>query len=806
MSEIYSKSSDNSKEMDKNKLSIFNDDNIKNREDYKDLKWEYNYVWDIIKKQTWNNLKWLSEEIDILNLSSKDLLDKFIDSDFESSNWITQEDKKQYLLFLSDIIKDALNWDLNLINIKNIDIDWNKKLSLFELKQIKSQIQTNFIDIKKMGSYESFLDVYKDIDDDINWLSITDNIDNLLWWKTISESLVNNIWDISKQDADKLLSSKWWDDDFWKWILFAISREVPQMAEDILIFLADLPGALLSLPQYLYYNFRDWYAYDMKVRSMEQKHPVLWLVWLFKNWWEVLTKLASELWSPSNWTAWWIVLSITAIVWLLAWWAWAVKLASKAGKLWKVWKWLERLDRTINFSEHAAINSVWKIAFNAPKIHEINNIPTKELITIDDNWLLKFYSNDHFRDIDGIEFEKLLIEKIDEFESINWTKVKKIDISEFNNIEHKYLKEKIYTIVWNNFPLLEVSRLTEWSKVVDITFLWIKTLNDNISKEFVDLFNNSLKSYLHKNFYKNSWINPHWRIVRDNYKHMTFSMNSSNDISNTIFWNIKNKTKLLEFIFDNLDKNKLNLALREAKVKDLESVKNILLNEFDFWIWTTIVKKSNNWNEISLSDKLESFYKAEISSRNKVDLSNLWDNLEFNFENIISFAKEALNQEKDIINKYNWKKFIFNSTEFDVIVNWKINSILLRYVRKWEDIWDKDLKLLVGNYINSLNDWFDFIAPFVEKTQLEDIWKIETQIERWIIDIDLLKNTYKNTLSVNALKLESKWKEWLRVFIDIVDMWIMNLNDFRKLASRIVSWDLKKRRFIWFIICMTNSY
>jgi hypothetical protein len=38
MSEIYSKSSDNSKEMDKNKLSIFNDDNIKNREDYKDLK------------------------------------------------------------------------------------------------------------------------------------------------------------------------------------------------------------------------------------------------------------------------------------------------------------------------------------------------------------------------------------------------------------------------------------------------------------------------------------------------------------------------------------------------------------------------------------------------------------------------------------------------------------------------------------------------------------------------------------------------------------------------------------------------
>jgi hypothetical protein len=31
-----------------------------------------------------------------------------------------------------------------------------------------------------------------------------------------------------------------------------------------------------------------------------------------------------------------------------------------------------------------------------------------------------------------------------------------------------------------------------------------------------------------------------------------------------------------------LDKNKLNLALSEAKVKDLESVKNILLNEFDF--------------------------------------------------------------------------------------------------------------------------------------------------------------------------------------------------------------------------------
>lgn len=438
------------------------------------------------------------------------------------------------------------------------------------------------------------------------------------------------------------------------------------------------------------------------------------------------------------------------------------------------------------------VDDIIELPIVTPTMHEISKLSINELITIDNKWVLKIESSDYFRDINSKELEKVLLERIEKIESNKWIQVKTIDISEFNKVEHKYLKEKLYNIIWNNFPLLEVSRLSEWSKVLDITFLWVKALNDNISKEFVDLFNGQVKKYFYNNFNKNTWWEwNYWRIIRDNYKHITFSMNSKKDISETIFWNIKNKRVLLENIFDNLDKKELNLALKEAKIKDLDKVKSTLLKNFDFWIWTTIVQKRNKSWDLTANDKLEAFYKAEIASRNKVDLGELWDNLEFSFDNIKLFAENALIKEKEVVSTFVWKKFTFNSTEFDIVVNWKINNILLRYIRKWENIWDEKLYKLVNEYITNLNDWFDFIAPFVEKSQLNDVNIIEKQIEVGIIDTNLIKDTYKNTLSIDALKIQSKWKEWLRIFIDIVDMWIMNLNDFRTLAWKIVSWELK---------------
>jgi hypothetical protein len=114
----------------------------------------------------------------------------------------------------------------------------------------------------------------------------------------------------------------------------------------------------------------------------------------------------------------------------------------------------------------------------------------------------------------------------------------------------------------------------------------------------------------------------------------------------------------------------------------------------------------------------------------------------------------------------------------------------LKYVRKEEDIWNNVLKSKIKEYIDNLNYWFDFIAPFTNKFQLDDITIIEKQIKEGIISTDFLQNTYKNTLSKEAIKVKSKQKKWLRIFIDIVDMWIMNISDFKNLAWDINSWKI----------------
>ncbi len=428
------------------------------------------------------------------------------------------------------------------------------------------------------------------------------------------------------------------------------------------------------------------------------------------------------------------------------------------------------------------------------------NIDWMDEVNIDDlivieNWVLKILSNDYFREINYLDLKKILLIKIEEYKVDKLEDIKYIDISEFNTDEFKYLKEIFYNIIWNNFPFLEVSRLSEWSKVVDITFLWIKNLNDDISKEFVDLFINKLKLFFHKNFNKNNIQKGiKWRIIRDNYKHITFSMSKEDDISKILFSEFHNKNALIEYIFNSLSEKELKWVLSNSKISDIQTIKHILLTEFNFWIWSTIVWKTIENNNIQ--NKMEAFYKAEISSRNKVELNNIWENINFDFNRIKDLSDKALKLEKAIILKFRYKKFNFNGSNFDVIVNWKINNILLKYVRKGESIWEPELFGMVEEYINTLTYGFDFIAPIINDVQLKSIDFIDRQLEDWIIQIDLIQNTYKKTLWVDALKIKAKWKKWLRIFIDIVDMWIMNLNDFRQLSLWVNKWNIDENN-IW---------
>lgn len=419
------------------------------------------------------------------------------------------------------------------------------------------------------------------------------------------------------------------------------------------------------------------------------------------------------------------------------------------------------------------------------------NLELKKTLSIN-NWVLKIKYNELYNKISANYLEKFLLQSIEEVDRFWIWKIKSIDFSDFNNNEYQFLKEKMYNIIWKNFPLLKVSRLEEWLKVLNISFFWIKKLNDNVSKEFVDLFTWKVKEFFHSNFLKyNKWIDYHWRVIRNTYKHMTFSFDSDSDISEMIFDWENDKIKILENIFESISNFELGIVLKKSKINTKDQIKKLLFENFDFWIWTSLVEyKWENNLEKSFSDKLISLYEAEISSRNPIDLNKIWYNLDFNFDNIKSLSKDILNMESEIINKFEWKKFIYNKIYYDIVVDNRINNVLIKYIRKGIDIWNTELFNIIKLYIDKLNNWFDFIAPYIDNSDFHNVASIDNQLREWIINVDLLFKNYKKSLSLNSLKIKSKWNKWLRIFIDIVDMWIMNLIDFKKLAWKINSWEI----------------
>ena len=162
------------------------------------------------------------------------------------------------------------------------------------------------------------------------------------------------------------------------------------------------------------------------------------------------------------------------------------------------------------------------------------NVKTKVEKVIPINSTLKIELNKSIESMSQDEFEKFLNETIT---NNGWTK--QLDLSEL--IKNKKLHYYLYNIVWNNFPLIWISRLLHWQKVLDLTFLQIKDLNDTITKESVDLFIWKFKQKIKSNFEQTvDWELP-GRLVRNNYKHLTFSLRNNLDIRKKIFDNKNQK-------------------------------------------------------------------------------------------------------------------------------------------------------------------------------------------------------------------------------------------------------------------------
>ncbi len=347
---------------------------------------------------------------------------------------------------------------------------------------------------------------------------------------------------------------------------------------------------------------------------------------------------------------------------------------------------------------------------------------------------------------------------------------------------------RIFKIIWKNFPLLEISRLVEKQKAINITFLWIKAINDSISKEFVDYILSRIKKNIVQNVKIKNKKN-YVRVIRNNYKHLTFSTDDIWSVIKDIFAWENDKSKYIDNILSSIDDSELELILNESwnNKLSLNDAKKIVKDNLDISIGVNKIE----WNR--LKDRLLSFYKAEISWRLDENKKKFTENT-YSFEKIKSLAARAITIENTIIRMYNWEKFIYDWIKYDIVINNILNPILIKHVRKWNNIqlenWDLELINKIKEYIKNLINWFDFIWPFTKDSQLDEIEHIEKQMLSWLFDKNLFLNNYKSTLNFQWLNTLTNSKKWLRIFIDIIDMWIMNLADFRNIAFKVINWEI----------------
>lgn len=404
----------------------------------------------------------------------------------------------------------------------------------------------------------------------------------------------------------------------------------------------------------------------------------------------------------------------------------------------------------------------------------------------------------------------------------------KKEISELNiSLLNWTNKERLNRILTGNFPLLEISRLVSWDKLLNVNISWIKQINDIAGADFCDKVILKFKEILRSQFTKSSKNSTHkWRIVKDDYKNITFETRSENALE-SIFWEITSKKEIIKIILSALEKDIQNNArnilqnqiqnwhltftsqthFEELITQEVEKTKFVILKYFDFWVWESIIPE--NAQDL---EKLDAIRQAEISSRPENIKNDTISLKKYSSHEILWNLANVLQIETEIIEKFKGKKFSFDQVDYNIVFykNGKstLSSEALRYVRKYPDkITPKEFSEMLQLYLKSLNSSLDFISPV--KDELKNGWNefelarhIDGQIKSWTLHTHFLTHSYKWWLTKTAFFESVQGKNGVKVFIDIKDMWIDNLMDFNLRAKQIVklsqdfqAWKIDQKTF-----------
>lgn len=775
----------------------------------------------------------LTKDVEEFNLSQFDI---------DWHTWIDSEEQNQYIQTLTQAIQQiiAVWWLGNFYEIhstsgstdglSNIDKFLASKLDFFQLIESKNNWKW-FI--------SQVIQKYWKIPEQ-EWKNIHDKKFNLLStesWEDLSILLIKEFWDgienllkiLANIPASIILlprylqyraeanSSNETQKVRWEILLEELTQKNPTL--QLLNFIGE---EWIELIKHIAEMFTSGKTWDIASSIFLLPSMLAWWSWLanmwlkiarknailkarnlgfetrIQNWWQNLTRQNLKLWDKISHNMWKISQQVdtfmsTGGIWHVAWMIWNYISPQLA---WVQWEFLSSNNQ---YAENVSqvSSSVYKkdsVSLFPSQTHgEISYYVNKNILHIEDMWK-------NITQSDLVALFNTISKK--------YPAVTQLDFSLIQNQPALgELKTHLNELFSKNYPALSIERLSAWQRVVNITFSWWKSINDSISKEFYDLIVEKFKQQIWTNL-EHSSSQTHARIVRSDYKHITISLNSDKDFLWQLFANTTQREQFIWWIFNNISESELQnifktISPQNQKTLQLNSksspdeIRKILFQhcreKFDFGIWTHIVTSN-----ASFEDKLRAFYQADTSAKRWVENGNI-EAKEFSFNKVQEFANIALNAEQKAILNFSEKSIEVNNIQTKIIVEngqheLILNPILLRHVRKWWVLPNAELQILVSKFVQSLNEWFDFISPIVEPshTMVSDI---NTQIRNGVIDIKHATHNYKWTFTKTALEEYIEGKKWTTAFIDIIDMWIMNLLDFRELAKKVSSNKITQNNF-----------
>lgn len=359
---------------------------------------------------------------------------------------------------------------------------------------------------------------------------------------------------------------------------------------------------------------------------------------------------------------------------------------------------------------------------------------------------------------------------------------------------------KLISKIEKNNPALSIfTKLNRWDYFETIIFSWIKQLNDKTSQSFTD------KVLLR---FKNSVLreNPWVEVVWNDYKNFTLKITKVSNFNSQYLKILLSKAFAKELstskyngkIIPDLLKvfNKKWVIWGKTQEEILHNIAHVRLSLERQSLRTNVLKK---W-EIKLKEKELQLKYSDTNGEilDKIELPNWY--FYYIKNNVLYYEFESW-----WINKID-KTLIFWP-------DWKLTINFITKIRKKEipeemNIYQQS-RILINSYIGR----GEFIAPVIKESNLPD-WQIidskktdkylelkDKLFNNSLQDTDisqiqyLAENTYKNALDKNSFynKVKSSWEMF---YIDIKDMWSINIKDFSDKIEVRNNWEINTKEII----------